>query len=198
MVGSAATNGTPDFVYVQGRYAYTANEGSNVLQTFDISNPASPTSLGYTGTGSGADSLYVQGRYAYVVNSTADTLQTFDLGGSYIQQLEAGGAEVGTLAVDNNENVAGDANVQGGLTVGQSIQADGDLGVTGNEEILNSSTTALQVANFGGTNLLAVNTSSPTVSIGVTGSTATSSTIHIADTTGNAAQTVTVGSTKVY
>jgi|GEM_PF-2314617 len=129
-VGTIGTGINPFSVYVQGRYAYVANRNSNTLQIFDVSNPASPTSVGTIGTGINPFSVYVQGRYAYVANYGASTLQIFDLGGAYIQQLEVGGVETGTLQTRGNATINGDQAVVGGLTVGQSLQMSGNLGVS--------------------------------------------------------------------
>lgn len=60
-----------------------------------------------------------------------------------------------------------------------------------------NSTTAFQVQNLAGANLLAVDTTTaaPIVYLGITGSTATTSTVNIANTTGNATQIVNIGAT---
>ena len=131
-VGSAVTGTNPQSVYVSGRYAYVTNWLGYTLQIFDVSNPADPVMVGTpVPTGVDPQSLTVQGRYAYVTNESSDTLEVFDLGGAYVQQLQAGGAEVSTLAVDDNAAVAGDESISGGLTVGSSAQISGNLGVSG-------------------------------------------------------------------
>jgi hypothetical protein len=130
-VGTGYTGGNPQSVYVQGRYAYVVNSTGATLQAFDISNPASPTSVGSAATGGSPYSVYVQGRYAYVANYTGKLLQTFDLGGSYIQQLEAGGAEVGTLSVDTNASIAGGESIGGSLGIGQSLDVSGNSAISG-------------------------------------------------------------------
>jgi fibronectin-binding autotransporter adhesin len=132
IVGSAPTGSATLSTFVQGRYAYVAANSANNLQIFDVSNPAGPNSVGTIPTGGTAATVYVLGRYVYDLNSTSNTLQVFDIGGEYAQQLEAGGIETGTLQVDSNATVAGDATIQGGLNVGQSIQTTGNLGVAGN------------------------------------------------------------------
>ncbi|HEV2412974.1 MAG TPA: hypothetical protein VGS28_04210 [Candidatus Saccharimonadales bacterium] len=124
---------TPQAVQVQGRYAYIINNGTNTMQIVDISNPDNPISDGTvsTGSGSGPFDMKVVGRYAYVTNNSTNNLLVYDLGGSYIQQLQAGGAEFGTLQVDANATVAGDQNVQGGLSVGQHLEVNGNVGIAG-------------------------------------------------------------------
>jgi hypothetical protein len=69
----------------------------------------------------------VSGRYAYVACYGANTLQVFDLGGAYIQQLEAGALETGTLQTRDTVTVGNGLNVHGGLTVGASARVDGVL-----------------------------------------------------------------------
>jgi len=134
-VGSVSTgsSSTPESVYVSGRYAYTANYGNNTLGIFDISNPANPVSVGSVSTGSSSYpySVYVSGRYAYIANYGSSFLYVFDLGGAYIQQLQAGSTETGTLQVDNNAQIAGDANIQGGITIGANALVDGNIGSNG-------------------------------------------------------------------
>ncbi len=78
--GTATATG-PNSIYVQGRYAYITNS-SGAIQSFDISNPASPSSPGFVYTGGGSDvvsSIYVQGRYAYVTDQTAAKLYVVDV-----------------------------------------------------------------------------------------------------------------------
>ncbi|HET9850236.1 MAG TPA: right-handed parallel beta-helix repeat-containing protein [Candidatus Saccharimonadales bacterium] len=133
---SDTTLSSPSSVYVQGRYAYVASSGNNKLVVYDISNPAAPNLLTQNPDTnlSSPQGLYISGRYAYVVGS-GSKLNVYDLGGTYTQQLEAGGAEVGSLQVDTNAQIAGDFNVQGALQVGQNIQTAGDLGISGSASL---------------------------------------------------------------
>ena len=132
-VGSTSANLlSPYAVSVQGRYAYVASQNNNELVAFDVSNPSNPVYVGEVGSNlNGPRTVFVSGRYAYVGSQTNNALVTFDLGGTYTQQLQAGGAEVGTLQVDNNAQVAGDESLQGGLTVGTNAQISGNLSVSG-------------------------------------------------------------------
>ena len=141
--GSVATGGSPQYVYAQGRYAYVVNAAASTLQVFDVSNPASPTSVASAITGGGAASpncVYVQGRYAYVTNFNTPLLQLFDLGGAYIQQLEAGGIEVGTLATRENLAVNNDLMVFGGSTFGRGFDSTGPSSVTASGSYASSAT----------------------------------------------------------
>ena len=135
---STGGSSSPHYVYVQGRYAYVADQGTANIRIIDISNPAAPVSVGTITTGTNPHIAIAQGRYLYAINSGSNTLQTFDTGGAYIQQLEAGGVEAGTLQVDTNGQVAGDFNIQGGLSVGQSLQASGNIGVLGGVNVQGS------------------------------------------------------------
>jgi hypothetical protein len=169
--GGGTTANTPGPIYVQGRYAYLTNyAAANKFQVFDVSNPASPAdvSSGGVSTGSNPSALYVSGRYAYIVDSNTNKLQAFDLGGTYDQQLEAGGAEIGSLQVTNDAQVAGDASVLGGLSVGQSLQVTGNVSLSGQTLVQSStnSTTAIQVKDSGGASLLTGDTSNFQLNVG--------------------------------
>ena len=80
-VSTISTGTNPWPVVVQSNYAYVGNSTSNTLQIFDVSNPASPVSVGSVATGSTPSSIYVLGRYVYVVNyvSGSGSLQIFDV-----------------------------------------------------------------------------------------------------------------------
>lgn len=127
VVGSTNITTGAQSVAVAGRYAYTANNGG-VIQVFDVSNPQSPASAG-TMPASGLNSFVaVSGRYAYAANSSANNLQIFDLGGAYIQQLESGALETGTLQTRDTATVGNNLDVRGGLTVSASARISGGLG----------------------------------------------------------------------
>jgi hypothetical protein len=128
-VGSANTGNNPYSVTVAGRYAYVANYGANTLQVFDVSTPANPVSVGTVGTGSNPAAVATAGRYAYVANYGAGTLQVFDLGGAYVQQLEAGTIETGTLQTRDTLTVGNNLDVRGGLTASGSARISGGLSV---------------------------------------------------------------------
>ncbi|MBW4061801.1 hypothetical protein HJC99_04505 [Candidatus Saccharibacteria bacterium] len=130
-VGSVATGSNPNAVFVQDNYAYVTNNSGAGMSVIDVSAPSAPSSVGTVATGTSPNGIYVQGRYAYVANSGSNTIGIYDVGGAYTQQLEAGGAQLGMLAVDGNSTLAGDASVQGGLQVGQSVQIGGDAGING-------------------------------------------------------------------
>jgi hypothetical protein len=121
-------------VYVQGRYAYVTDEYYNDIAAYDVSNPANPTFVNSSASSSvpmpSPQAIYVQGRYAYVA-SYGDSLMVVDLGGAYVQQIQAGGTETGTLQVDGNSILSGDASITGGLTVGSNAQISGNFSVAG-------------------------------------------------------------------
>jgi hypothetical protein len=155
-------------VYVQGRYAYVTNPNGNTLATYDVSNPAKPLLVSSLTMSNSPYDLEVQGRYVYIVNGGGNALQIYDVGGAYIQQAQTGGLETGTLQVDSNTQLQGDASVGGGLSVGGTTQLNGNLGVGGQTLFANqtNSTTALQVQNAAGTNIMTVDTTNSQVNIG--------------------------------
>lgn len=116
-------------VYVQGRYAYVAGEAGSVIDVFDVSSSASLTLVGSISTGTNPNTVFVQGRYLYSTNISSNTLQSFDVGGAYIQQLETGGIETGTLSIQN-AITAIDGAFSGGLSVSQSLEVFGNLSVS--------------------------------------------------------------------
>jgi hypothetical protein len=110
---------------VQDRYAYIVDNISNTLQIVDISNPASPVSVGSVATGGTPIAIDVKGHYAYVVNNTGNTLQVFDIGGAYVQQLEAGGIEAGSISILNNLNVDNNVNIGGAVSISNGLIVNG-------------------------------------------------------------------------
>ncbi|MEK7648987.1 MAG: hypothetical protein AAB400_03680, partial [Patescibacteria group bacterium] len=92
--GTAAGAGTL-WVTVQGRYAYVTNNTANTLQIFDVSNPASPLSVGIVATQTNPVQVVVKGRYAYVANTGSNTLQVFDVSNP------ASPTSAGTVATGN-------------------------------------------------------------------------------------------------
>ena len=158
LAGSLQIGISPTSVNVADRYAYLVDyNSSGSLFVVDVSNPNSPVSLGSVATGSVPDELAVSGRYAYVAAEYGNTLQVFDLGGAYIQQLEAGSTETGTLQVRDNATVGNNLDVRGGLTVSASARIAGGLSVymPGPTDTTNGSVTTyiadFSVANSPGT-----------------------------------------------
>jgi len=137
LVGSVSTGGTPKEVAVSGNYAYVTNNSGNTIQVFNISNPADPISVGTIPTGSGGPwGIFVQGNYLYEADNNIDAISIFNIGGAYIQQLQAGGEEVGSLSVDNNALVSGSESITGGLSVSSSAAFSAGLSVNGNVEVV--------------------------------------------------------------
>ncbi len=77
--GSVATGTGPISVAVSGSFAYVVNEGSNTLQVFNISNPATPTLAGSVATGGGPRGVAVSGSFAYVVSTISNFLGVFNV-----------------------------------------------------------------------------------------------------------------------
>lgn len=169
MVGTAVNpGGAPTGIYVQGRYAYVVY-GNGIFAIYDVSTPTNPQVLGMMNSGlTSPSSIAVSGRYAYVTYATG--LATFDLGGTYSQQVEAGGIEAGTVQVDSTLSVAGNTNLQGGITVGQAAKFDGNVGITGNMLINNASTTGFLVQNTSNQAVVTADTSGNQLILGAIGS----------------------------
>lgn len=129
-VGTVQLPTAASSVYVQGRYAYVTNVNDLTFKIIDVANVASPTVLGTIDTLSTPKQVRVQGRYAYITCASNDILQIFDLGGAYIQQLEAGGIETGTLSL-RNSLYGVDGAFSGGLAVGSGLNISGSLGISG-------------------------------------------------------------------
>src|SRR3989338_4979424 len=68
-------------VYVSGRYAYLAAQTADRLTIVDVSNPASPTTVGSVTDAQldTANAVYVTGNYAYMAAETADGLTIVDV-----------------------------------------------------------------------------------------------------------------------
>ncbi|MDD5547503.1 MAG: hypothetical protein PHN74_01190 [Candidatus Pacebacteria bacterium] len=109
-------------IYAQGRYVYAGVRLSNSVQVIDVSNPATPVLFGSVGV-TAPWTVSVRGRYAYVGNG--NSLTVIDLGGAYIQQLEAGGIETGTLSIRTNASINNDLDIRGGLQIGGGLAAYG-------------------------------------------------------------------------
>jgi hypothetical protein len=112
-----------------GRYVVIGNQTSNFLAVIDVSTPSSPVLLGTIPTASGPTALALSGRYVYA--ATLDGLQIFDLGGAYVQSLEAGAVETGTLQTRDSATIGNRLNVVGGLNAGGSALISGGLSVSG-------------------------------------------------------------------
>ncbi len=167
-------------VYVQGRYAYAMT--STTSQAFDVSNPASPVNLGTFSAGS--YDIVFSGRYAYLNSYGGNTITAYDMGGSYIQQLEAGGIETSTLSVNNDVSVIGNTSLAGGLQVGQALQVNGNIGISGSVLLQNTtnSATAFQVQNALNGGVFAIDTSNNRIYIGAAGTGVNDGTLLVLDT----------------
>jgi hypothetical protein len=137
LVGSVNTGGGgPRSVAVAGRYAYVVT--FNTFEIIDVSTPSAPVladSIGSANFPIIPTSVAVAGRYAYVASQANNfppasaALQILDLGGAYIQQMEAGTIETGTLQTRDTVTVGNNLNVSGGLNVSGSAEISGGLNV---------------------------------------------------------------------
>lgn len=159
VAGTATGINAPTFAVVSGRYAYAIS--SSTLSVIDVNNPSSPTTVGTWTTANDFVSMAVQGRYAYAGNDEANTLSVIDLGGAYIQQLEAGTIETGTLQTRDTATVGNNLDVRGGLTVSASARITGGLSVDGlsvnGTKISSGITTNILTSSVGGHTLYITN-----------------------------------------
>jgi hypothetical protein len=123
------------YAMVQGQYLYATSpaSGTTGFQIFDVANPAQIFRAGTVTSPSSSQPRWIaiSGRYAYVLDSGLNTLRVYDLGGSYIQQLQAGGLEVTTAHVDNDLIVDGAATLNNGLALNGGLQENGSVGIDG-------------------------------------------------------------------
>ena len=154
-VGSTSSGlSSPGNIYVQGRYAYITSEGNTSLVVMDVSNPAAPVEVSSAVLTGGGFSLQVQGRYAYVTSYGSGNLSVLDLGGGYVQQLEAGGLEAGSLVLRNNLQAV-DGDFSGGLSVGNNLNVSGSFSLAAST--YNATTSAAK--NY---SIFSINTASST------------------------------------
>ncbi|MDQ7815380.1 MAG: beta-propeller fold lactonase family protein, partial [Patescibacteria group bacterium] len=103
---STQTLATPKQVAVSGRYAYVTEAGAtDKLEVFDVTNVASPTSMGSVAVGDEPNAVFIRNEYAYVANqgdnsvsivnisspATPSVVGTYYLGGSPPNSLYVSG-----------------------------------------------------------------------------------------------------------
>jgi hypothetical protein len=94
---SEITISSPFGHYVQGNYAYVTSNNTSSVKIFDISNPASASSVSSITTNSSPQFVSVQGRYLYVTaGGGGATLQIFDVANPKLPAL-AGSVTLGSL-----------------------------------------------------------------------------------------------------
>jgi hypothetical protein len=144
----------PSGLALSGRYAYVANSGKNAIVAVDVSNPVSPVIVATTTLTSGSSprSLALSGRYAYVANSGNSTVSLIELRGVETAALSAASAELGSLSVLTNANIANQLSVGGGLNVGPGgLLSQGALAISATNTtstfVFAVSTTYAEVSN---------------------------------------------------
>ncbi len=179
-----------------GNYLYLGQDNSALtagnITVLDMTNPSAlsltnlPPVVGTISLSLGSlipSVIYPHGNYLDVqgyTSSNVSYLQTYTIGGIYTNSLQSQTLETNNLQVD------GTANLQGGENIYGTLNAQGGANVFGNVtfQTTSNSTSALQVQNASGTNLLEVDTTDTSVSIG-TSSAVTSSLFAVGGTTGN-------------
>lgn len=132
-------------IAVQGRYVYLSSFGDGTIRIANISDPSSPTAVGSAvSTADNAYPLWIQGRYAIVPLFINGGIEVFDLGGSYIQQLEAGGLEAASANIRTNVTINNGLTVSGGVNIGMGgIYSQGSLAISA------SHANAISIAPYG-------------------------------------------------
>ncbi len=167
-----------------GTCSTTTRDGCEFL-VFDISDPTSPAFKGGADSinaGNGTDGgrwVFVSGRYAYVAQSVANggtcssatrdgcEIKIFDISGAEVTSLLANSLDAATISVQTNASIYNNLNVGGALNVGQSAQIQGDLAVNGNALFQNqtNSTTAFQIQNAAGGQLIGVDSTNSNITL---------------------------------
>ncbi len=129
-----ANSTNADDIVVFGDYAYLSDT-TDGLMIFNIKNPAYVSYIGkYDSTGS-AQGVAVSGRQVYLADGTSG-LHVITINGMETPAITAGSTETDVLKVRQSADIAGSANIRGGLNVGPlGIQTEGTLGVTSSATI---------------------------------------------------------------
>ncbi|MBP6859832.1 MAG: beta-propeller fold lactonase family protein [Candidatus Magasanikbacteria bacterium] len=97
MVSSSIVGTNPVSVFVSGRYAYTANSGSDNISIIDVSNPSAPVQISTTSVGGAFSypiSISVSGQYAYTANYSLNTISVVDISNPF-RPVQVATASVG-------------------------------------------------------------------------------------------------------
>ncbi len=150
IVGSYTSStyvGSSCYVFGAGKYVYLTSADNNRLTVVDVSNPTSPQMVGSVQDNSylaGAVFVQVAGKYAYV--TTNGYLDIIDITGMDAPSANIGALSVGYARVTENIEIANDAYVRSGLSVGDGgISSNGKVStpsitVAANTPILAGST----------------------------------------------------------
>ena len=115
-------------VFAQGQRVFGLGSGGGC----DMLDYSSPTSLSLLGTGcslSGGSSMWVEGRYWYILDGSVN-LTIYEIGGAYIQQIQAGGIEAGTISA-LGEIRGRNGNFLGSINIGNNLFVANDVGIRG-------------------------------------------------------------------
>ena len=172
----------PYYVTVSGRYAYVTDSSLNTLNVYDVSSPTSPSLVGDSTIGSslslpGQPVISGQDVYlpTYGTGSANGALLVYNIGGIETTAIMAHSAEVGSLTVDANANIANELSIGGGLNVGAggiysagaiagaNLNINGNIGTSPNASISGATSFAgLLVDNSGSGDLFTASKSGAT------------------------------------
>ncbi|MFH1170763.1 MAG: tail fiber domain-containing protein [Candidatus Vogelbacteria bacterium] len=152
-------------IVAAGRYAYTVQNSSDVLNVIDVASSTAPSIVGTLAVGAIPAGLAVAGRYAYVVDNDSDDLKIIDLSGIEVTSGIIHSLEAGTLQVRQNSHFDQNLSIRGGLNIGAGgLYSSGPISIS-----LASTTqgTATTSAYFQGN--VGVGTTTPWRSLSVVG-----------------------------
>jgi hypothetical protein len=118
-------------IVLQGNLAFVGCLGGGI-DVVDVSNVASPTSLGIMASSiPDVSTIVPYGRYIYAGSYMNQNLYTIDFGGEYVQQFSAGTVRADMASVRGTLD-AGSISVRGGIHAGSAMSTDADFNALGN------------------------------------------------------------------
>ena len=181
--GSGVTTGNENFVVqdqgAAGTYSLLTGgsiSGATAGVVLQSGTPGTVQTGNFNVSGTGVVGTALQTPLVNTANGTTSATLTIESGNA-----SAGAA--GNVLIDTGTFTSGTPTVEIGYTHASDVFI-GNIGTTG--EI------SIDVGTSGNI-LVGTSGNNKTISVGAVGSTANTTTVHIADTTGNAAQTVTIG-----
>jgi len=135
LVATVLVGISPAGLTVSGRYVYVTNEGDASISIVDVASSTLPAVMTTVSVGTSPSSVAVDGRFVYVTNGGSASLSIIDIGGVETNGLIAHSAQVGSLQVIMDAEIANNLSIGGGLSVGfGGIVSRGGLDISGNIE----------------------------------------------------------------
>ncbi len=148
LTATVAVGSTPSRVALSGRYAYITNSGDGTVSVVDLADPTNPVVVSTITVGTSPDGITIQGRYLYVANTGDDTVSVIDISGIETNGLIAHSANLGSLSVLGDADIAQHLYVRNGITSGDRIYAVGSISTGGDLTVVGTaSSTNLVVSS---------------------------------------------------